>query len=205
MLRDYGQEIDQLREELREIKRLLEQGREAAPTPVEGIPPFSGEIAKMSQSVHRTTEDPHLLAVLGRLEDQAGSRGNTGAVAYTGVFASGGNQSTWVREWINTDDLLELWREERAELMMRCVGSREKSSLLLSLLRAPQTVSQLVESCGFGSTGQAYHHLNPLIQANLVEEEKPPVARGRYRIVPHRVQGLLMLLCGIYDLTDHRQ
>ena len=63
-------------------------------------------------------------------------------------------------------------------------------------------MAELVEECGFGSTGQVYHHLRPLTAADLVEEDG--AVRGRYRVKPHRVQGVIMLLCGVYDLVDKK-
>ncbi|MBQ3638358.1 MAG: hypothetical protein II953_08350, partial [Clostridia bacterium] len=63
--------------------------------------------------------------------------------------------------------------------------------------------AQLVEKCGFGSTGQAYHHLKPLLAADLVRECSEHVSRkGFYEVSPHRVQGVVMILCGIADLTN---
>ena len=64
------------------------------------------------------------------------------------------------------------------------------------------TVAQLVEECGYNSTGQVYHHLKPLIAANLVAEDEHGDVKGRYIVVPHRVQGIIMLLAGISDMLD---
>ena len=63
-----------------------------------------------------------------------------------------------------------------------------------------KNVSELVNDCGYSSTGQVYHHLKPLLTADLVTEDKSH--RGTYIIQPHRVQGLIMLLAGIADLVD---
>ena len=63
------------------------------------------------------------------------------------------------------------------------------------------TVAMLVEKCGFNSTGQVYHHLKPLIAADLVFEVEQG-DRGVYAVKPHRVQGIIMLLAGISDLVD---
>jgi DNA gyrase subunit B len=58
----------------------------------------------------------------------------------------------------------------------------------------------LVSDCGYSSTGQVYHHLKPLLAADLVAEDEH--RRGSYIIKPYRVQGLVMLLAGISDLVD---
>jgi DNA gyrase subunit B len=72
--------------------------------------------------------------------------------------------------------------------------------MLLALLRSPRTAAQLVEQCGYNTTGQVYHHLKPLLAADLVKEDDKN--RGSYFIQPHRVQGIIMLLAGISDMLD---
>ncbi|HBI71688.1 MAG TPA: hypothetical protein DEG06_08805 [Lachnospiraceae bacterium] len=64
------------------------------------------------------------------------------------------------------------------------------------------TVAQLVEECGYNSTGQVYHHLKPLIAADLIAEDVENADRGVYVVQPHRVQGIIMLLAGISDMLD---
>jgi DNA gyrase subunit B len=73
---------------------------------------------------------------------------------------------------------------------------------MLSILKKPKTVAQLVEACGFGSTGQVYHHLKPLIAADLITEDSKNEGKGVYVITSHRVQGIIMLLAGISDMLD---
>jgi len=126
--------------------------------------------------------------------------GLTGMVTYLGVFASGGRQSNWIQNEIKTDDLLKLAENKTAEKVLACVGSSDRLNLLLSLLKQPQTVANLVEIGQYSSTGQVYHHLKPLLAANLVAESDSE--RGTYHVVPHRVQGIVMILAGIGDLVD---
>lgn len=83
--------------------------------------------------------------------------------------------------------------------MLACIGSGERLRLLLAILQKPQTVAELVKTCGFGSTGQVYHHMKPLLAADLIREDMP---KGTYVLQPHKVQGLLMLLAGICDMVD---
>ena len=84
--------------------------------------------------------------------------------------------------------------------MLACVGSNDRLNMLLAILRKPRTVAELVSDCGYTSTGQVYHHLKPLIAADLVVEDEH--RRGSYIIRPHRVQGVIMLLEGVADLVD---
>ena len=87
-----------------------------------------------------------------------------------------------------------------AEKVLACVGNNDRLNMLLAILRKPRTVAELVSDCGYSSTGQVYHHLKPLLAADLVAEDLH--RRGSYIIQPHRVQGLIMLLAGIADLVD---
>lgn len=199
MERDYGKEIDALRGELAEIKRML--GGAAAPAPENPIEPAHekvGHIEKMKQ-MH---PDPAIMAILDRMENACGADGSTGRVTYLGVFGSGGRQSTWIKNGAHTDDLLKLVEDNSAERVLACIGSSDRLRLLLAILRKPRTVAQLVGECGFSSTGQVYHHLKPLIAANLVTEDAENEGKGVYVIVPHRVQGIIMLLAGISDMVD---
>ena len=74
--------------------------------------------------------------------------------------------------------------------------------MLEALNRRPDDrPEELVETLNFGSTGQVYHHLKPLIAADIVADDRDG-GKGKYAIVPHRVQGILMLLAGVSDLSD---
>ena len=209
MDRDYGREIDLIRDELSQLKGLLmnlmENGVAAG-----NWPSFSkenevknnddsqrvGHVEKM-RNMH---PDKAIMKLLGDAEDECGREGNTGRVTYLGVFASGGRQSTWIKKDVNVDRLLELIENRMAEKVLACIGSGDRLNILLAILRKPMTVAQIVEECRFGSTGQAYHHLKPLIAADLVQEKSG--SKGVYVIKPNRVQGIVMLLAGISDMSD---
>lgn len=197
MERDYGKEIDMLREDLAEIKRLL-GGTPVSESQLAPAREKVGHIEKMKQ-MH---PDPAIMALLDRMENSCGEDGTTGRVTYLGVFSSGNRQSTWVKNNAHTDDLLKLVEDNSAERVLACIGSNDRLRLLLAILRKPRTVAQLVGECGFSSTGQVYHHLKPLIAADLVTEDAENEGKGVYVIVPHRVQGIIMLLAGISDMLD---
>jgi|GEM_PF-324165 len=194
MIRNLEQEIDDIKMQIEEIKELL------IPTPktqIDEQPQHAGNVQKMP-GMH---PDPAIMKILDRLENSCGADGETGRVTYLGVFASGGRQSTWVQNEINTDELLELIENHMAEKVLNCIGNKDRLNILLVLLKEPMTVATLVEKCGYNSTGQVYHHLKPLIASGLVAEDKNS-AKGTYIVQPHRVQGIIMLLAGIHDMID---
>lgn len=197
MERDYGKEIDLLREELNQIKDQLS-------SPVMSHSKTAFPNRKIGHIYKQTNmhQDPNIMAILDRLENLCGSNDQTGSLTYIGVFESGGRQSTWIRHEINTDELLSLITNRTAGRVLACIGNNDRLNILLSILKKPKTVAQLVEEGGFGSTGQVYHHLKPLVAADLIAEDSKNEGKGVYVITPHRVQGIIMLLAGISDMLD---
>jgi len=195
--RDYGMEIDQLKTELKEIKELL-NGLTSKKKMAIGKAVPGGHIQKMPE-MH---SDPAIMNILDQLENAGNSAHSTGAISYVGVFASGNRQSTWIRHLVNTDDLLKLIEDNTAQKLLACIGNNDRLKILLAILRKPMTVAQLVSECGYNSTGQVYHHLKPLIAADIVEEGANELGKGHYVVKPHRVQGIIMLLAGISDIID---
>ena len=124
----------------------------------------------------------------------------SGLVTYLGVYNSGGRQSNWIRNNVSTDKLLTLIESGLASKVLACIGNANRLTILLEILRGPKTVASLVEECGFGSTGQVYHHMKPLFAADIVVEDEQQ--KGVYVIQPHKVQGIIMLLAGISDMVD---
>ena len=124
----------------------------------------------------------------------------SGLVTYLGVYNSGGRQSNWIQSSVSADDLLSHIESGLAGKVLACIGNVNRLAMLLQILRGPKTVATPVEKCGFGSTGQVYHHLKPLLAADIVVEDERQ--KGVYVIRPHKVQGIIMLLAGISDMVD---
>jgi hypothetical protein len=203
MKRDYGMEIDNVQKELSKIKELMQlitpgllQGhvKTSANEPHKKV----GHIEKMP-NMH---PDPNITNILDRLENNCGSKGENGCITYIGVFSSGDRQSTWIRNEVNTKDLLALIENKMAGKVLACIGNNDRLNILLSILKKPMSVAHLVTELGYNTTGQVYHHLKPLIAADLVTEDSKNEGKGVYVIKPHRVQGIIMLLAGISDMLD---
>jgi len=200
MERNFGQEIDQLREELSELKRMfcaMQPKTADEPAHRQDEKRREGHIQKMP-GMH---PDKSIRAVLDQLENDANESGSSGRVTYIGTYESGGNQSTWVQHSIDVDPLLQQIEDGSAARVLACIGSNDRLRLLLALLKKPMTVQQMVAECGFNTTGQVYNHLRSLISVDLVAEDEHG-SRGTYTIIPHRVSGLIMLLAGVRDLLD---
>ena len=196
MERDFAAELDALKQQMADLQATLQQLIPLPPCATDAPKPTVGHVEKMV-GMH---PDERISTLMSDLEDRCGQADTTGCITYLGVFASGGRQSNWVRNQVCTDGLLSLIENRTAEKVLACVGSNDRLNMLLAILRKPRTVAELVSDCGYSSTGQVYHHLKPLLTADLVVEDKHQ--RGSYIIQPHRVQGVIMLLAGIADLVD---
>lgn len=198
MLHDYGTDIETLREEIAQIKQRVAklEKREGA---VDGASPHKDRVGHV-EKMRNMHPDGAIMKLLSEAEDECGENGLSGVVTYLGVYSSSERQSTWIRKNVNVDRLLALIESRAAEKVLACMGSAERLNILRAILTKPMTVSQIVEKCNLGSTGQAYHHLRSLIAADIVCEDE--YQKGLYVIRPHRVQGIIMLLAGISDICD---
>lgn len=188
MERNLTEEIDALKEQMNQVLALLQPKKQ---------PPYVGHV----QSMPGMHPDPAIDGLMAGLNEACGKNASAGQITYMGVVASGGRQSNWIRANMSVDGLLALGENGGlVEKVLACIGNADRMKLLISLLRKPQTVAQLVEEGGYSSTGQVYNLLKPLVAATLVEENAS--RRGQYVVVPDRVQGIVMLLAGINDLID---
>jgi DNA gyrase subunit B len=193
MDRDFGTEIDGLKEELRQIRQVLLIGR---------LPRTKTRASEPGQDVLSAAGREQLDDLRDQLVSSTAVNNLTGAVAYAGTFCSGDDESTRQSIWamaVPADSLLDLNKQRMVEKVLASIGNSQRLDILLALLRKPMTVNQLVEALGSNTTGQIYHHLKPLLAADILREEK-----GVYAVLPYRVQGIVMLLAGVYDLTDSR-
>jgi DNA gyrase subunit B len=192
MTRDLAAEIDQLKAEFQAIQHYL----------LHHLPPTEPLVSPAAQDLLTPASRDLLNALRDQLLAYSTSQNASGAVAYTGTFRSGEGQSAQQSIWASmtpTADLLSLNQHRLVEKVLASVGNSQRLAILLALLQQPASVTQLMQHTGANTTGQIYHHLKPLLAADLVQEEK-----GVYAIVPHRVQGLIMLLAGVHDLLDPR-
>ena len=200
MENDFKADIENLQKEMNDLRELFMRfiGKQASAATDEEAAPL--KTVHMMNNMHPEPNISEIMSNLCRVTDE---KKRTGSITYLGVFNSVGRQSNWIHNEVNVDDLLALIENKSAATVLQCIGNNDRLSLLLALLRTPMTVAAMVEKCGFNTTGQVYHHLKPLIAADLVYEV-PQAERGVYAVKHHRIQGIIMLLAGISDLLDTR-
>lgn len=200
--RDYEKELDALKERMEDLQSMTASQLEELRTMVLDLLPNKPSTEKLER-VHVTRgmhPDSRLSELMEELCRKTQEQDVDGLVTYLGVYNSGGRQSNWIRNAIPAEKLLSQIESGVASKVLACVGNANRLAILLEILRGPKTVTKLVETCGFGSTGQVYHHLKPLLAADVVVEDERQ--KGVYVIQPHKVQGIIMLLAGISDMVD---
>ena len=189
MERDYGIEIDELRKDVAEIKELLK--------------PKKAEVIKT-----RSTEmSPETKKEIDELKKFAKETDNElGIVSYKGFFVSKNPERTHEANWgMENCSVKELMRmpPDKISVVLSSLGNQQRWEILCALLNKPMTVAQIVEEFDMKTSGKAYHHLNNLIAADLLEEIKDKNAeKGTYAVKGHRVQGIIMIMAGVSDLID---
>ena len=202
MDRDYGKEIDALKEQMESLQNMVSPQLDELRDMMTELLPNKSSTEKLERVyvMHGMHPDSRLSEQMEELCYKAEEKGISGLVTYLGVYNSGGRQSNWIRNSVSTDELLPLIESGMASKVLACIGNSNRLGMLLEILREPSTVASLVKKCGFGSTGQVYHHLKPLLAADIVVEDEHQ--KGVYIIQPHKVQGIIMLLAGISDMVD---
>lgn len=211
MERNYGQELDELQEQMKNLQKNLQnsvsQQFEELRAMVQELMPDSSSAKTPSTKkldrvyvMHGMHPDSRLSEQMEELCYKTEKSGHSGLVTYLGVYNSGGRQSNWIRSTVAAEDLLSLIENGVANKVLACIGNENRLAILLSILREPKTVASLVNELGFGSTGQVYHHMKPLLAADIITEDQQQ--KGVYVVQPHKVQGIIMLLAGISDMVD---
>jgi len=186
MERNYGVEIDELIKDIAEIKELLKPGKKQFITEAitEKMPP----------------ESQAAIDELVKFAEKSGSQ--TGVISYHGFVELGGRGSYWGAAKRTVSDYMAM-PADKISVVLSSLGNQQRWEILCALLNKPMTVAQIVEEFDMKTSGKAYHHLNNLIAADLLEEVKD-ADKGTYAVKGHRVQGIIMLMAGVSDLINAR-
>ncbi|MCL1857612.1 MAG: winged helix-turn-helix domain-containing protein [Oscillospiraceae bacterium] len=180
MERNLENEIDELKNQLKEIKELLISRKEPK------IGEWNPENEKKIDDVREWAKE---------------TNNELGAMFYYGFFSREHYGAKWdLRDGIN--DLMNM-PQEKLSVVLSSLGNQQRWEILCALLKKPMTVAQIMEEFDMKTSGKAYHHLKSLIAADLLEEVKDKdVEKGSYSVKGHRVAGIILVLTGVQKLTD---
>lgn len=168
MNRDFGLEIDQLKQQLDELHTFVRQN---------GI----GEATRR-----------------GGVTGIASGDGEDGAIYYSGQFRHDQTNYKWDVQEQSVPALLNQDSEKMAKVLA-ALGNKQRLDILRSLVKGPQSGTELVERLHMGTTGQLYHHIKALMGADLLSQEE---RGGEYSLPVHRVLPVLLLLAAGTELAD---
>ncbi|TYP68074.1 ATP-binding protein [Paenibacillus methanolicus] len=172
--RDYGSELDQLHRQVAELAQALRRM----------VPPTMEEMQGQ----------PAGTMPIGL---EFGTNG-AGGIAYAGRYEGLEPPLRWETQEQSAEQLLGIDGEKAAKVL-GAIGHKQRLDILLSALRGPIAGGELLERLGMGTTGQLYHHIKPLVGANLLQQEE---RGGRYSVPSNRVLPLLLLLAAANELLD---
>ncbi|MCJ1703032.1 helix-turn-helix transcriptional regulator [Rathayibacter sp. VKM Ac-2926] len=165
--RDLAGELDELRERLERL-----EGAALVATPG-------------STAAAPAQDDPFW--ALSALKERLPS---PGGVVFAGAVATPAGPVEW-QYGLSTDAFFERdWGSSPGPAALAALGSPVRLRFLQAVAGGVETVAQLAESEGAGTTGQIYHHVNQLVAAGWLEAR----GRGRYGIPPERLVPLLTIL-----------
>lgn len=175
--RNYGEEIDGMAAELRELKQMVQQLL------------ASDSLANATQPVKDPLSSPTI---------KGQSSKDVNVLHYAGHYASADGFAMWTPQQRGIDQLLQVDSDKSAKIIA-ALGHKQRLDILKAVIAKPMSGPELVEHLQMGTTGQLYHHTKALIGADLLRQDE----RGGAYVVPaNRKLPLLLLLAAAADLLD---
>ena len=155
------------------------------------------QAAAAAEHQKRGIADGAATSATGTLEMRGVESGRQGYVGSFGYYqpVSGNGEAhlyRWSLEERPVEDILAFPIDEYAQVLA-AIGHKQRLGILLMILAKPATANDVVSELSLGTTGAAYHHLNVLQAAGLVEQQR----RGVFTIVLAKVPALLTILASL--------
>lgn len=166
MTRDLGLELDELKKQLNELQRYVQQSRM--------------DTSRKSEIISDPA-DP---------DDEANE--GSGRIYYSGQYRNSTIKYKWKAQEQQISSLLNQDGEKLAKILS-ALGNKQRLDILRSVLQEPVNGMDLVGRLHMGTTGQLYHHTKALMGADLLIQEE---RGGEYSLPAHRVLPVLLLLAG---------
>ena len=136
---------------------------------------------------------------LAKLAERTGPEFDRDGVAGTLLYAGramtpGGGDLIWQVEHPLPSVLAEGWDD--AATVLAALGNPVRLEIIRRILLGGETVQQLQEISGLGTSGQLYHHLRDLQAAGLVTQR----SRGRYGVAVDKVVPALIIIAAAANM-----
>src|SRR5215469_8227276 len=136
---------------------------------------------------------------LARLAERNGPEfdqdGVAGSLLYAGrATTPGGGALIWQAEHPLPGVMAEGW--EAAATVLAALGNPVRLEIVRRLLLGGETIQELQEISGLGTSGQLYHHLRDLQAAGLVTQR----SRGRYGVAADKVVPALIIIAAATNM-----
>ena len=143
--------------------------------------------------------DTETFWALARLAERTGPEfdrdGVAGSLLYAGrATTPGGGDLIWQAEHPLPGVLAEGWEEAAA--VLAALGSPVRLEIIRRLLMGGETVQELQEIPGLGTSGQLYHHLRDLQSVGVVTQRR----RGRYGVAADKVVPALIIIAAATNM-----
>ena len=183
--------LEQLRAELAELAQRVAVLETAAPppstpSPTADVPPGGIDFRLMERLQNRKGE-------------QFDKDGVGGSVVYAGNFRGGQGSGAWQVD--RPIPYLATYSADILAGLLSALSHPQRLSLIQLLLGGPHDRQQVQEALGINSAGQLYHHLNSLLEAGVVIQER----RGVYALSRKAIIPLLVIMAAAVDITENKQ
>jgi hypothetical protein len=137
-------------------------------------------------------------ALMARRGRRYHDRGTGGALGYAGFIKVDDRRYAWTRETAVPELLGSDWGGIVG--VLAGVASTPRIGLLTTLFGRDRTSAELAAALGEVSPGHAYHHIRELQAAGIVVQ----ASRGVYRIAPHALIPVAIILAAAADIAQSR-
>nr|WP_282935819.1 ATP-binding protein [Paenibacillus sp. RC67] len=144
MTRDVLLELDELKQQMNDLQKLVRQQLSIADTGHKGI-------------ITR--------------EQDTDSTASEGTIYYSGQYRNETLKYKWEAHEQHVSTLLAQDGEKLAKILS-ALGNKQRLDILRSVLKGPATGTDLVEQLHMGTTGQLYHHIKALLGSDLLVQEE---------------------------------
>ena len=158
------------------------------------------EDGRGERTPQRPIVDTDKFWALARLAERTGPEFDKEGVAGSLLFAGrattpGGGDLIWQAEHPLPAVLAEGW--EDAAVVLAALGNPVRLEIVRRLLLGGETIQELQEIPGLGTSGQLYHHLRDLQSAGLVTQRR----RGRYGVAADKVVPALIIIAAAENMA----